>query len=85
MKAQLNTNITFTSMHIVFNQHVDADDNKSHGITIQGHASHNYIWKSDEQEKFSFSLIADKELCQILEDYLEKRLATNIEHYPKKF
>lgn len=74
MKAVLKTDVTFTELHVRFGARLNGNDDSTHLVTVKGHASHGYVWKSEEQEKFSFEFFADKEFCKIIEVYLEKRM-----------
>lgn len=86
MKAVLKTDITLSTMMVNFDSTLNGDDCKTHSVHIKGFASHDYIWDKNLQETFEFNFFADKEFCDILDAYLERKLQVfDQEQFPKEF
>lgn len=75
MKALLETEVTLKQVVINLNQTIDHRDYSAHDVRVTGHISHDYKIPSDtDVETFSIDFIADKEFCEIIEAYLEKKM-----------
>lgn len=75
MKALLETEITIKQVVINMGGAIDHNDWPTHSIHVKGHVGHDYKWDGYKDiESFSCVLKADKEFCEIIEAYLEKKM-----------
>ena len=75
MKALLEADITIKQVVINLDSTLDHRDWSTHSVHVKGHVGHAYKLHGDKDiESFSCELTADKEFCEIIEAYLEKKM-----------
>jgi hypothetical protein len=84
MKAKLNTEVTIKKITIHTGCRLNHNDESTHLVEVEGHVSHDYLWKTEDQQAFKFELHADADLCDAIAKLIENSLkVTDAQQFPR--